>query len=267
MANTKSIEIKVGIMVGVGLALFMITTLLLGGGKKVLKSSYLLKVQFESVTGVTPGSVVQLLGIPVGNVKSVKFASENTLIEVILEIDKTYKDRITEGSVAGTRTQGALGDKYIFITPGAATNPSLENGALLESEKGGDIFATITEKGAEIQRIFDMLGEAHRLIANLNADGKSAQLMPNLVKSSEELHQVLSEFKLLAQDIRGGENGGLKGSMARLESVLTKLDKGQGTLGALINDKELHERIKSALGGSTRSSYIKNQVRETIKAE
>src|SRR5688572_14343836 len=109
MNAKKSIEVKVGIMVGVGLALFMVTTLLLGGGKKVFTSTYTLKVQYDSVTGVVPGSVVQVLGLAVGNVSDVRFVSGSTKLEVLLEIEKAFQNRITKGSMAETKTQGALG--------------------------------------------------------------------------------------------------------------------------------------------------------------
>jgi phospholipid/cholesterol/gamma-HCH transport system substrate-binding protein len=268
MEVSRSTEVKVGLLIGAGLALFMITTLLLGGGKKFFTSIYTLKVRFDSVAGIAPGSVIQLLGIPVGNVKRITFVPNTALLEVDLEVEKEFQHRITEGSVAGVRTQGALGDKYIFITPGPDTASVLPEGSLLRSEEGGDFFSSLSKRGDDIQRLFDAVAEAHKLLANLNADGKSAQLMPNLVKSTDELHKMLANLNLVLQDVRanGGE-GGLKSSLAHLDSVLRKVDRGQGTLGALINDPEIHERIKSALGGSSHNSFMKNQVRETIKTE
>lgn len=266
MSTSKSIEIKVGLMVGAGLALFMISTLLLGGGKKFFTSTYHLKVRFDSVTGVAPGSVVQVSGIPVGNVVGLKFAPNSLQVEVILEIEKSFQNRVTEGSVAGARTQGALGDKYIYITPGSESNPPMKEGDVLTTEKGGDIFATLAEKGDDIQNVFNVFKEAQHLLANLNADGKSAQLMPNLVKSTDELQATLAQLRLAIQG-NGKDDGGLKSAMSHFESVMKKVDKGNGTLGALINDPEIHERLKAALGGSSHSTFLKNQVRETIRSE
>ncbi len=266
MGNKKSIEIKVGLMVGVGLALFMITTLLLGGGKKVFTSTYQLKVLYDSVAGVTPGSVVQVSGIPVGNVVALNFVSGSSQIEVVMEIEKSFQYRITQDSVAGARTQGALGDKYIYITPGSESNPPMKDGETLTTEKGGDIFATLAEKGDDIQNVFNVFKEFKTLLANLNADGKSAQLVPSLVKTTDEMQHMLSAMRSAIQGSSDG-SGGLKGSISHLDSVLKKIDKGSGTLGALINDPEIHDRLKTALGGSSHSTFLKNQVRETIRVE
>lgn len=268
MEISKSTEVKVGLLIGIGLALFMITTILLGGGKKVFTPVYSLNVRFESVAGIAPGSVVQLLGITVGNVKRISFVPESPMLEVELEIEKDYQHRITEGSIAGVRTQGALGDKFIFITPGPDTAPIVAEGALLRTEEGGDLFTALSKRGDDVQRLFDAVTEMHRLLANLNADGRSAQLMPNLVKSTDQLHRVLSNLNHLINDVRGtGEENRLRSSLTHLDSVMRKIDRGQGTLGALINDPEIHERIKSALGSSDRGSIMKTQIRETIKSE
>ncbi len=47
--------------------------------------------------------------------------------------------------------------------------------------------------------------------------------------------------------------GHLDGSLTHLEAVLKKVDKGEGTLGALINDPTLYEDMKLLLGGAKRS--------------
>lgn len=266
--ESRSTEIKVGIMVGVGLALFIISTLMLGGGKKFFTSTYTLKVKYPSVAGVAPGSVVQLLGMPVGNVSKISFLPDSSHLEVEMIIESAFQERITVGSTAGVRTQGALGDKFIFITPGQSPIP-LNDGDSLVAEEGGDIFSTITSRGDDIKKVFDIINEAHLLLVNLNSNGKSSQLMPNLVKASDELGQVLGNLNLLLKDVRGDgpESGKLKNSLAHLESVLKKIDKGSGTLGALVNDPDIHERIKAVLGGSNHSNFMKNQVRETIRTE
>lgn len=266
MEVSKSTEIKVGLMIGGALALFMVTTILLGGSKKFLSSTVEYRVLMESVAGVGSGSVVQLAGIPVGNVKVINFISGTTGLEVVLTVEAAYQARITEGSVAGVRTQGALGDKYIYITPGPLDKPALQSGAAIPTEKGGDLFSTIAESGDDFMKVFEVINQLNNLVANLNAEGKSAQLMPNLVESSAELTKLLKNMNMVLEDVKGKDGKSqIAMSLASLQSVLSKVDKGHGTLGALINDSEIHDRIKSALGGSAQKDFMKNQARETIR--
>ena len=59
----------------------------------------------------------------------------------------------------------------------------------------------------------------------------------------------------------------LEKSVEKLDSVLTKIDKGQGTLGALINDPSLHQQLKALIGGSARKDHVKSLLRTSIEKE
>ena len=50
--------------------------------------------------------------------------------------------------------------------------------------------------------------------------------------------------------------------LKRLNSILTKLDEGEGTAGALINNKNLYNRILSLLGQRPYHKYLPTLVEE-----
>jgi phospholipid/cholesterol/gamma-HCH transport system substrate-binding protein len=45
---------------------------------------------------------------------------------------------------------------------------------------------------------------------------------------------------------------------------MTKIDSGQGTIGALINDPSLHDSLKAMVGGPDRKKNMKSLIRSTI---
>jgi hypothetical protein len=57
----------------------------------------------------------------------------------------------------------------------------------------------------------------------------------------------------------------LKASMDHLNSIFTKVDKGHGTLGALINDPSLYDDLKALLGGANRNRVLKYFVRKSVE--
>jgi phospholipid/cholesterol/gamma-HCH transport system substrate-binding protein len=264
MEPSKNMEIKVGGLVAAGLVLFIITVIMLGSDTNFLKPTYTLRVQFDTVQGLGQGSVVQLLGIPIGNVKQIKLGTtkegKNKLV-VFMQIDRAYQNRITEGSIAGVRTQGALGDKYIYIMAGPHDGKPIHANGYIPAEQRGDIFDTISNSADKVDKAFLVIEEAHKLLANLNSEGRSMKVMENLVDATSELKKTL-------KDLRGGENHDdkLRSSLTHLASVLEKIDNGQGTLGALINDRSVFENIKRMLGGSDKEKFIKSLVRETIQS-
>lgn len=80
---------------------------------------------------------------------------------------------------------------------------------------------------------------------------------------SEKSLKLVSEFS-------DGKSTALqfKNSVDKMNNILTKIDKGEGTLGALINDSTLHEQLKSLVGGSQRKNHVKSVIRSSIeKAE
>ena len=51
----------------------------------------------------------------------------------------------------------------------------------------------------------------------------------------------------------------------KLDKILSKIDRGEGTLGALVNDPTLHESLKSALGVNQRRKTMKTIIRSSIE--
>lgn len=265
--ENSSIQQRVGLFVFIGLVAFVISLFILGDDSALIKSYYPLKTKLQQVQGLREGSVVSLTGIKVGNVKRITFLEQENALELELDILEDFKERIRKGSMVSVRTQGALGDKYLYITPAALSEPRLEPGQYLLAEDDKDILGAIARRGQEIERIFDILDEMHLLMKRINGENRSGQIMTNLLQSSKSLKEVVSQTKDLVLDIRTNlpENGELKKSAKTLSSILEKVDRGEGTIGALVNDPSLHNRMKALFGGSPRTTHIKNLIRETIQ--
>lgn len=264
MTQRGATELKVGIGVGVGLLLLIITVFLLGGDRSFLSSTYTLKVPFNKIDGLAAGSVVRLSGYEVGNVTDIQFSEESFKLVVHLKIYKEYQNKITDKSVAGLRTQGALGDKYVYIEPGAAGGNPLKDGDFLNVESSTDLITTLTQRGEELSKIFDILNELSIFAKSLNKDGRSDKMMENLVSATNHMNSAMDKFNLALSDLRGEDQKNLKKISKDLVSVLEKIDNGNGTLGALINDPTIHDKIKEVLGGPKRNDYMKSVIQKTV---
>lgn len=260
-------EIKVGIFVAAGLVVLMVSILLLGGDQMFLTSTFELKARFPQVQGLSRGSVVALAGFPVGNISKIEFEPNSKSLIVTLDIDREFKNRITEGAYAAVRTQGALGDKYVFIEPGPLEESPLKEGQFIEVNNEGDILDVITEKTKDLSKLVDVVNETHILLRALNKDGRSALLMGQMVDTTKEMKAFLKQARLLVTDVRGhnDKDAKLKQSLTHLTNILEKVDKGEGSLGALINDPSLHERLVSILGERPRNKFLKPLIRDSIR--
>lgn len=259
----KSLELKVGLFIGIGLFLFIFSLLSLREGAFLFNPKYTLKVKMSSSEGLGPGSIVQLLGISIGNIKSVDTLPSENKVVLNLNLDKSYQDMITQGSTVTSKHQGALGDKIVSIKPNVeSTTPLQENGFLVFEEQA-NILTALLSSGDKTEYLFEILEDLSIIIKNFNQNNKTVEIMENLNESSKELKNLVMSMNVLAKDIQSQKT--LTRSLAHLSSVLEKIDKGQGSLGALINDLTIYNRLDEMLSGSQRNDYVKGLVRKSIQ--
>lgn len=265
MENHAANQLRVGIFLTIGLVAILVTILLLGGDRALFKKHVTIYASMNNVQGLNEGSVVSVSGFVVGNIRKIEFSPEKKALILHLKIQEEFVNRITKGSTIDIRTQGALGDKYVFITPGEPQEPPLKEGDYLETAKSTDLMEIISEKGGEAAKIFEIINEVYRLTKIINADGRSEKIVLNFVEASQSLKSTANETQKLIAELRGENPAKIKQAVQHLNSILGKLDRGEGTLGALINDPTLHERIKVLVGADSRKQSMQSLIRNSIE--
>jgi phospholipid/cholesterol/gamma-HCH transport system substrate-binding protein len=267
MESAKRAQMIVGIFLLVGLAVVMISIFSLGADRALFKSFSSIHARFEQVQGLARGSIVSLSGIVVGNVENIEFINDK--LDVTMKIEEKYVKRITEGSQVEIRTQGALGDKYVFIIPGRPDQPPVKDGAILTVARPSDIIGIFSERGKESEKIFDIIDELHKMVTAINDERRLEKIMTNMAAASENLNATAEKTKAMAAGLaEGSPQVRFNRSLEKFERIVDKIDRGQGTLGGLINDPAVHERLKTVLGANQRKNQVKDLLRTSIeKAE
>jgi phospholipid/cholesterol/gamma-HCH transport system substrate-binding protein len=260
-------QIKVGIFVTIGVIAIMGSIFMLGANKALFSSYIHLYAEFENVQGLARGSVVSLSGVVIGNIEKIDFIAEKNSLRVDMKIEREYLDRVFSGSQTEIRTQGALGDKYIYIIPGDPRGTLLKDGDFLPVAKATDILNVLSERGKEGEKIFDIINEVYKITKTINQDNKLGNIISNLNTSSEDFKKLSEKSLKLVSELADGKSPAqqLKTSMDKMNNILTKIDKGEGTLGALINDSSLHDQLKTLVGGSQRKNHVKSIIRTSIE--
>lgn len=108
-------------------------------------------------------------------------------------------------------------------------------------------------------------------IANiLVGDPEAARDFKALVSSLRDTADALSRStgflgKLINDPVYGDRLARhLLSSVERLDSILTKIDKGEGTIGALVNDPRVYRDLQDLTGGLRSSSFGKKAVRHYV---
>jgi phospholipid/cholesterol/gamma-HCH transport system substrate-binding protein len=265
MESSAKNQMKVGIFVLVGTLLVIVSIFSLGGSRNIFTPTSTLHAHFPSVSGLNVGSVISLAGVNIGNVTSIQFRPEENKLDVTMTIETRFLSRVTEGASVEIRTQGALGDKFIYIIPGGIDSPPVADGATLALSTAPDLMAIVAEKGGEAGKIFDVISEVHKLMKTINDDQRAEKIMANFAEASASLKLSAIESQKLMVEMRSQNVAKINDSVEKFNRILTKIDSGEGTLGALINDSTVHEQIKGMLGGSSRKKTMKSLLRTSIE--
>ena len=113
------LELKVGVFVFVGMVIFAVFILSIGGFK-TWSSGYEVNVTFNFVNGVKLGAPVRFAGLDTGQVKKISFVffpeEQVTKVKILCWLKKGVQ--IPVDSTVWVNTLGLLGEKYVEIIPG-----------------------------------------------------------------------------------------------------------------------------------------------------
>ena len=130
-------EVIVGLFMIAGFGAFVYLSLQLGEFSVFsLEKNYTVNAQFENVSGLKQGAMVEISGVQVGKVAQVTL-DQDGLAMVSMLINKDVA--IGEDAIASIRTQGIIGDKYIKIINGSMDTPLQNNDMIMDTESAIDI--------------------------------------------------------------------------------------------------------------------------------
>lgn len=134
-------ELAVGVFLLIGI--FAIGYLSINLGKLELMGTkgYTVYAEFEKAGGIKAGAVIEIAGVEVGTIKSVRLDKNLALIEFALD----NKIKIQEDAIASIKTKGLIGEKFIQITPGGSEKILKTGEKIRETESAVDIEELISK--------------------------------------------------------------------------------------------------------------------------
>ena len=111
------LELSVGFFVLLGIAAIAYMTVKLGSGSLIGGDTYLLEARFANAGGLHIGSSVLVAGVTVGRVDAMRVDPSDYSAIATLRIPSGL--RLPTDSMASIKTTGLIGDKYVFLSPGA----------------------------------------------------------------------------------------------------------------------------------------------------
>lgn len=216
-----STEVKVGLMVGAGLAMLAGLILYFGRLDQYLaeRRGYEIKALFDFTAGLEKGAPVSLAGVEVGRVKDIKIRYDpETKVEVSLWLRPDVE--IREGALAFISTLGLMGEKGVEITPGKKEGRTLRDGSMIASSEPLRYEKLVKLLEEMVRKLSETVDSVKRIIG----DEESEEALRESIRSS----QVIT--------------GNLETLTADLSKVLG--EGGEDVIVIIKNFREISEKLK-----------------------
>ena len=139
----SSLELMVGVFVMIGLICVAYLTIKLGKMEWMGENHYVLSARFDSISGLRTGAGVELAGVQIGQVNSIRLDQETMQALVQLKIQKGIQ--LSDDIIASVKTAGLIGDKYINIIPGGSEELLKSGDTIMDTESALDIEELISK--------------------------------------------------------------------------------------------------------------------------
>lgn len=278
-----SSEAKVGLLVIVGAVVLLYMTFAVGKYEFGEKKGYTIQAVFDSVAGLDAKAAVRMAGVKIGVVEKVEL--DGNRARVILRIFPEIQ--VLRGTDAMIKTLGLLGERYVELVPVKGAKPGVTPpGGSAYLQDGEQIEATVSPSDADrlvnqlssisedikkitesLSKVFgtergagsmeDILTDMRRSTANIQAfsytlrsDG--GELIMRLNELVASLNGVVGEnrenLKSTIDNVRDAARSAER-ALASIDNTARKIDRGEGTIGKLVNDDSMYKNIDTAAKG------------------
>lgn len=272
-------EIKTGIIVIGGILLFILGFTYLKS-TPIFDSSKTFYAVYNHVGGLQPGTQVSINGFSVGSVNNIRFNDNSGNLLVTFSVDDSFE--FSKNSKAQLYDTGIIGGKGIQIIPVFDGAPNAKSGDTLVTDTRPGLTELVQQKLTPLQlKVEGAVSNADSLLMNFNEvlDYDTKQnlresirglniMILSLQQSTQALNTLLAKNKgQLDSSITNINNitsnfskisdsladAGISKTMKNLEStlgnfnaLLSKMERGEGSMGKLMNDEALYKNLTDA---------------------
>jgi phospholipid/cholesterol/gamma-HCH transport system substrate-binding protein len=258
-------EVGVGAFVLIGVAVFLVGMFWLTG-QSLRTSGMSIDVMFESVAGLKQGDPVLVSGVKKGRVARVALERVRS-VRVTLEISKDVRPHIDAS--AAVAAMDLFGAKFVDYSPGTPEKEVLPAGRVLTGTNAPDIADVaqgmaqraneLMENAASI--VSDRLGEdIHNTLIvtqramNTLANAPEGPFVKQTTRTLQATERVMARVDSMLGSGTGASIDSVSRNLARLtdrlthataelDTLLSRVNRGEGTLGKIASDTTMYHDL------------------------
>ncbi|MFO0748894.1 MAG: MlaD family protein [Myxococcota bacterium] len=287
MASEKHIEVKVGLLVAICVAILVTFIVVLGDFSAASGATLYLDV--DTSASLKPGAVVKIAGVNAGKVAAVDYrggevdpkVGRPVLVRVTLSVDAPMLKTLRHDSRFYITTQGVLGEKYVEVDPGrTASEPFLKDGDILVGEpplrlevmavNANRVLATLADVLKRNEKaIDDMIVDAAGAMATIRRtvdriDGLMVAAAPKVDRVIDKLTGLEDDLKLTLAGVNKavGDGSELRETVVNVAAITGRV---KGAIGPIADDaRALMKRVDHL--GEVAESLVEDAKQQILEA-
>lgn len=166
--NAKN-NIRLGIFVSTGLALFIIAIYFIGANQQLFSRTITLNGMFRDISGLQKGNNVRFSGINVGTIDDIVIVSDS-LVRVDMIIEKKVQKFIKKDAMATIGSEGLMGNKVLNITPGSGYSGNIiDDGGTIKTKQLASMDGIMTKMDSVAGNAVFITADLKGMLANVHA--------------------------------------------------------------------------------------------------
>jgi len=253
-------ETKVGLFLLGTLAVILPSILFIGNFKLFRRTSTYF-IDFKDVEALPPKAAVKVAGVEIGKVANIKLLEGQARVQI--EIDPNLD--VHEDASAKVGSTGVIGTRFIELSLGSVHSPVLDRGSVIRGLDGGGLEGMIQKLSGlfeEDKEYGDAIDNLKATLANIrnvsdslnNALGEKKRELEDIVFNVRALTENARVFTADLRNILEDKKDDVKIALGKIKNISEKLDrivdrieKGEGTIGALVSDDQTAKEVKQAI--------------------
>ena len=135
------LELAVGAFVLLGIICLGYLSIKLGRLEVIGGQTYEIQADFDSASGLKPGAAVEIAGVEVGRVKTIRLRGDRAAVSLAI----WNGERLHGDAIASIKTRGVIGEKFVALSRGGADDVLKPGGTIRDTESGLDLEQVISQ--------------------------------------------------------------------------------------------------------------------------
>ena len=245
----------------VGSVTLALLVFLISGTSGIFTKKFTLITYFDNAEGLRPGQPVDLQGVAIGNVQTVRIVPGRQLdpVQVIMRINAKFQPFLRVDSKATITTAGVLGESFVDIDSKSAKGPIVKDGSEIAPGTAPGVQDVVKSSQTTLQNVDILVKNANAILEQVQGGkGTLGKVIydPTMIN---KINAILNQVQDLLNDVSNGKGTIGKffaddtlyrkanDAVDKIDRLVDEINAGKGSLGKFVKDEGLYNNANQTM--------------------